>query len=123
MLTDTEVLAFMRRVEAATATQEFDVVAQLIAADAIYRFTDGDFAGIDAIRRAFEETWAQFPDDRWEILNQRIVTLDEDSAVVTYDTRWTGTVNGEERSSIGRGTNVLARRDGALKVVLEHLSH
>jgi ketosteroid isomerase-like protein len=107
----------------ATASQDFANVAPLIAENALYRFTDGDFSGIEAIRAAFEQTWASFPEDEWELLNVRVVHLDEDSAVVTYDTRWTATVNGERRISVGRGTNVIARTDGALNVILEHLSH
>lgn len=123
MLTEAEVYAVLEKLSEATASQNFDQVAPLLAEDAIYRFTDGDFVGIDAIRAAFEQTWANYPDDRWEICNVRVVSLDAASAVVTYDTLWTATVDGQQRSSVGRGTNVIARKDGALKIVFEHLSH
>lgn len=122
MLSEAEVRVFLAKLGEATASKSFANVAPLIADSALYRFTDGDFAGIDAIRAAFEQTWASFPDDEWELLNIRVVHCDERSAVVTYDTRWTAAVNGEQRSSFGRGTNVIVRGDGGLKVVLEHLS-
>jgi hypothetical protein len=45
-----------------------------------------------------------------------------DVAVCRYLFAWTGVVNGELRSGRGRGTNVIVRRDGELKMLHEHLS-
>jgi hypothetical protein len=48
--------------------------------------------------------------------------LTADVAVCRYLFAWTGVVNGELRSGQGRGTNVIVRRDGKMKMLHEHLS-
>jgi len=39
----------------------------MIHPQAIYRFTDGDFVGRDAIQTAFEKTWA------YDVVDERVV--------------------------------------------------
>lgn len=105
-----------------TNTHDFDAVAPLIAADAVYFFSDGTFTGREELRRAFEDTWATIRDETYRIEDLRWLARDERIAACVYRFRWRGLVGGQEREGSGRGTSVLAHLDGRWQVVHEHLS-
>jgi len=113
---------FLKCYEQATNSHDFDRVAPLIADDAVYWFSDGAHEGITAIRAAFEAAWATIVDEDYRISDVRWVAVDDTVATCIYAFRWSGVVDGQPRSGIGRGTNVLARRDGRWVMVHEHLS-
>ncbi|MEJ2089510.1 MAG: hypothetical protein P8Y69_13775 [Gammaproteobacteria bacterium] len=50
--------AFVKRFEAASGSRSFDDVIGMIHPAALFRFNDDDYRGLEAIRRAFEATWA-----------------------------------------------------------------
>ncbi len=52
----------------------------------------------------------------------RWLAVDENVAACVYTFRWSGLIDGRPRSGRGRGTNVLARRDGSWVMIHEHLS-
>ncbi len=116
-------LTFLRAFEEASASRDFDEVAE-IHPDAIFRFTDGDFRGRDAIRLAFEKTWAwDVADERYYLTNLRVLAADTHSASVTYDFHWTGAARGRPFHTVGRGTAVVVLVDGKPQLIHEHLSH
>lgn len=121
-LSESEIRDFLKRYEVATNTHDFANVAPLIHADAQYRFTDGDFAGIEAIQKAFEDTWARIQNETYLISDLKVVNADARSASVSYTFHWSGMVDGQSKSSAGRGTNVLVKGDAGLQCVYEHLS-
>jgi hypothetical protein len=43
-------------------------------------------------------------------------------AVCRYTFRWAGTINGQQRTGSGRGTNVLVNTNGTWQMLHEHLS-
>src|SRR4051794_18564176 len=47
------------------AGHDFDAVAPLISTEAIFWFNDGSHRGMHAIRKAFEQTFAALPDERY----------------------------------------------------------
>lgn len=55
-ITESEIKDFLKKYEDATNTHIFSNVAGLIYPTATYRFTEGDFVGIEAIKNAFEKT-------------------------------------------------------------------
>lgn len=105
-----------------TNTHRFEEVAPLIAEDAVYWFSDGSFRGKDAIKQAFEKTWAFIQDEHYAIEDVQWLVDDERSAVCIYLFRWRGQVAGQTMQGAGRGTSILARRDGKWQVIHEHLS-
>jgi len=117
-----ELQRFMRTYEAANNSHDFAKLEPLIASDATYWFTDGSYKGIAQIRKAIEETFARIQDEAYEISDLAWSVVEANVAVCTYRFVWHGIVNGEAKSGVGRGTNVLRKTDGTWRVVHEHLS-
>ena len=121
-LSQAEVEAFVASYATASATKDFTKVVDFIHPDAIFRFADGDFVGVDSIQAAFEWTWNSAEDDRYRLSNVRVAHLGASSASVTYDFHWSGVTDGRPWAANGRGTAVIVRHQGRLQIVLEHLS-
>ncbi|MFI1092272.1 YybH family protein [Streptomyces sp. NPDC020917] len=117
-----ELTAALRRYEQATNSHDIDRVVPLIAEDATYWFSDGSHHGLDEIAGAIKRTFDAIRDEEYEIRDLEWVVLADDHAVCRYRFFWTGAVDGRPRSGAGRGTNVLVKRDGAWKMLHEHLS-
>ncbi len=80
-ITETTVVEFLKRFEAASATELFDNVAGMIHPHALFRFNDGDYRGLEAIQRAFESTWAQdVKDERYYLSDIEVLNVDARSA-------------------------------------------
>lgn len=121
--TEGEILDFLQRYENATNTHDFLNVAPFIHPNAIFRFNDGDFVGLQEIKDAFVSTWQRIKNETYFIRNVTVVSIDSNSAVVSYNFHWVGMVEGGQSSGNGRGTNVLVRNEeGKLSVAYEHLS-
>ena len=123
-LTEGEALQFMARFEAALATEDFTQVAPLIHPRAVFRFSEGDHSGMADIRAAMERTWAfEVDDERYTLTDKRVLPSGEDAATVLFTWNWSG--NSAEHGPFeitGRGTAQLVRHEGAIKILLEHLS-
>jgi ketosteroid isomerase-like protein len=121
-LAESDVRDFMSRYEAALGSEDFDQVAPLIHPDALYRFNDGDFKGHEAIRGAFEKTWAlEIEDVTYEMRDIDVVSLTTESATVAFTFHWSGKGPNGRFEATGRGTLVIVRLENDLVVVLEHL--
>jgi uncharacterized protein (TIGR02246 family) len=114
--------AFVRGYEQATNGHDIAALAPLIAADAVYWFTDGSHRGRDAILGAIAQTFATISNETYQIADLEWVAVGSNHAVCRYRFSWTGTINGQPRSGSGRGTNVLVNSGGAWQVLHEHLS-
>ncbi len=122
-ITETSVLEFLKRFEAASATEIFANVAGMIHPHALFRFNDGDYRGLEAIQRAFESTWAQdVKDERYTLSDIEVLSVDAGSAVAVFHYNWSGVGPHGPFQIVGRGTSLLVLHDGTLKVMLEHLS-
>ena len=122
-IAEEQVLEFLERFEKAQGTQDFDRVAPMLHPDALFRFNDGDYRGIEAARGAFERTWAhEIEDERYRLTDVELLHVDAGSATVTFRFHWSGVGEGGPFHIVGRGTSVLVRHDGALKLLVEHLS-
>jgi hypothetical protein len=122
-ITETRVIQFLKRFEEASATQLFANVAGMIHPNALFRFNDGDYRGLEAIQRAFESTWTQeVKDERYCLSDIEVVSIDINSAVATFHFNWSGAGPQGPFQIVGRGTSLLVLQDGKLKVMLEHLS-
>lgn len=117
-----ELTAVLRRYEQATNSHDIDRVVPLIAEDAVYWFSDGSHEGLDEIAGAIKRTFDVIHDEEYAIRDLEWVVLTADHAVCRYRFFWTGVVDGQPRSGQGRGTNVIVKRDGAWKMLHEHLS-
>jgi ketosteroid isomerase-like protein len=122
-VTESQVLAFLKAYEVAGNSHDFAQVADMIHPNAIYRFTDGDFFGLEAIRGAFEKTWSsEVTDERYWLEDVKIVYLDSSSACLTYNFHWTGVGRIGSFHSTGRGTQLVVRDGDRLQSIYEHLS-
>jgi ketosteroid isomerase-like protein len=122
-ISEASVAEFLKRFEQAQGTQSFSNVVDMIHPDAIFRFNDGDYRGHAAIRKAFEETWAyDVTDERYHLADVEVMSTDADSATATFTFNWSGYGPDGPFHIVGRGTVVIVRHDGALKVAVEHLS-
>ena len=81
-ITESEIKVFLKQYEDATNTHCFSNVADLINSEATYRFTDGDFVGIEAIQKAFESTWDSIKEEVYSLSDLKIVYADENSAAI-----------------------------------------
>jgi ketosteroid isomerase-like protein len=125
-ISESEIRSLLADYEAASNRYVFDDVAGMIHPDATYRFTDGDFIGIEAIRGAFEQTWANSAnvvDERYWLTDVKVIHTDENSASITYDFNWTGVAPRGPFTTTGRGTAVIVRNGDKLQFIYEHLSH
>ncbi len=121
-VTELEIGEFLKRYEDATNSHVFSNVADLIHSEAIYRFTDGDFVGIEAIQKAFERTWTSIENETYSLSDLRVVSTDQNTASITYTFSWSGVVDGVQKSESGRGTNIIVRVGEKLQFIHEHLS-
>lgn len=124
-MTKESVITFLNRFEEIAGSKKFDLIDDLIHDDAVFRFNDGDFAGKQAIRGAFEKTWegsAKVEGERFYLTDIQVLMTDAKSAAATYTYNWEGSVAGQSFQIRGRGTRVLVVEDGKLQIILEHLS-
>ena len=123
-ITPQDVIRFMHDFEEAAASRDFSLVADKIHDDAVFRFTDGDFIGIESVREAFEKTWGfDTEEERYYLTDIEVLSTDSKSACATYVYNWEGKVNGLPFKTQGRGTRVIVLDDGQWKIIHEHLSH
>lgn len=122
-ITERQVLDFLDRFETAQGTEGFDAVAPLLHPDALFRFNDGDYRGLEAARGAFESTWAlDVEDERYYLSDIEVLYRDEHSATATFQFHWSGVGDNGPFHVVGRGTSVLIRFEGELRLLVEHLS-
>ncbi len=124
-MTKESVVQFLNRFEELGESKNFDLIADMIHDEAIFRFNDGDFVGKQAIRGAFEKTWAGSANverERFYLTDIQVLTTDAKSATATYTYHWEGAVAGQSFQIRGRGTRVLVVDHGQLQIILEHLS-
>jgi ketosteroid isomerase-like protein len=123
MISESDVHAFLDAYATAANSRDFGQVEHLIHPDATYRFTDGDFVGLPAIRAAFEKTWSySVVDEQYWLTDTTVIYADPTCACVTYDFHWTGVgAHGPFRAD-GRGTQLLVTHNGGLVSLYEHLS-
>jgi ketosteroid isomerase-like protein len=117
-----ELGTFLKTYEQAANSCDFANVAPLISNNAIFWFTNGTFAGKEAIRRAFEDTWAKIKDEVYTISNIQWIAHSDTVAVCVYDFTFDGIAENKRQIYKGRGTNVLQKSDGKWQIVHEHLS-
>ena len=97
---------------------DFGVLLDLIAPDAVFWFSDGSHVGIEAIRAAFERTWAALPDEHYWLTEMQWIGEGDAAASCVYQFNWRSGSSGGS----GRGTTVLALTDAGWRIVHEHLS-
>jgi ketosteroid isomerase-like protein len=105
-----------------TNTHNFDRVAPLIDEYAVFWFTSGSFCGLDAIRGAFEKTWAMIQDEVYAIEDVEWLTETDAAAACLYTYRWQGMIGGVACEGSGRGTTVLVNDGVRWLIIHEHLS-
>jgi hypothetical protein len=123
LITEIKVVEFLKRFEDASTTGLFANVVGMIHPNALFRFNDGDYRGLEAIQRAFESTWTHnVKDERYYLSDIEVVNVDTSSAAATFHFNWSGVGPHGPFRIVGRGTSLLVLHDDKLKVMVEHLS-
>jgi ketosteroid isomerase-like protein len=114
---------FMRTYEAATCAHDLEATVGMIAADAIYLFSNGtSHVGKDAIRRVLQANFDLIKAETYAIRGLRWLAGSDDVAACVYGFAWSGEIDGKPAAGKGRGTTVIRRIGGQWKVAHEHLS-
>ncbi len=113
---------FMKKYEIAANSRSFDNVESLISDNAVFRFSDGSYAGIDNIRKAFEETWKTNEDEEYRIIGVEWLFKSGTCAACIYRFHSRGKIHGKQFQSYGRGTNILEKKENNWRIIHEHLS-
>ena len=124
-VTPESVVQFLNHFEEVALKEDFDLLEDMIDERAFFRFNDGDFRGRAAIRAVFEKTWRGDPSVkkvRFYLSDIVVLSTDQASACATYTYHWEGSQGGRAFAIQGRGTRVLVRENGRLRIVHEHLS-
>ena len=106
-------------------THDFDqLAASVVAADALFVFTEKKHRGIGEIRAAFNQTWSLLPDEVYTMSEAQWLARDSHSALVVFRYTYRGTLkNGQPLSGGGHGTNLYKRTPAGWRLAYEHLSH
>ena len=124
-ISEQEVVAFLHEFEKLAEREDFALIGEMIDENAFFRFNDGDFVGRPAIQGAFEKTWRGDPTvkkARFYLTDIKVLTVDDRTATATYTYNWEGSQGDRKFAIRGRGTRVLVRHAGSLRIVHEHLS-
>jgi ketosteroid isomerase-like protein len=114
---------FMQAYERCTNTHEIEVLADLMADDAIYLFSNQtSHTGKFAVRKAIQANFDAIEGETYRIHGLKWVAKSEDVAACVYEFDWSGRIDGKAASGHGRGTTVIRRIEGRWKVAHEHLS-
>jgi len=117
-----ELDTFLEAYEEAANSRDFSKVAPFIADDATFWFTNGQFSGKEAIRKAFEDTWQNIQDETYTISDVKWAAATYWASACTYAFKSDGIVDGKRQVYEGHGTNIVRRIAGRWRVVHEHLS-
>ncbi|MDR3475435.1 MAG: nuclear transport factor 2 family protein [Devosia sp.] len=101
---------------------DFDLLEGLIAADAVFWFSDGTHHGLSPIRAAFEATWGLLQDEAYWLDEVTWVAMGDSAAACLYRFNWRADQNGRTISGSGRGTTVCRHGSAGWQIVHEHLS-
>jgi ketosteroid isomerase-like protein len=113
---------FVRRYEAALASQRWTEVDPLVHDDVCVTFSTGAVhKGRAAVRRAFETNFASIEDEQYRVSNVHWALRSERVAVSLFDFEWGGRIQGRPAHGRGRGTSVLVRDGDAWRLLVEHL--
>jgi len=125
VITTEYVEEFLHNFERLAAKKDFSLIKGMMHTRVFLRFNDGDFEGIEAAKGVFERTWASsaaIQDEKFYLTDINVLSTDSNSAAVTYTYNWEGAYQSKPFKITGRGTRVLTRQDGTLRLVHEHLS-
>lgn len=117
-----ELIKFIQEYERLANKCDFNLLIPFIDEYAVYWFSNGTYEGIDAIRKAFEETWSNIQKEKYTITNVQWLLATDNEAVCIYDFHSDGIVKGKRQKYNGRGTNLFKKVDGKWKIIHEHLS-
>lgn len=112
---------FLKRYEAALASQSWEHISPFFAEGAVVVFSEGTYVGKPQIEAAFRRTFDRIQDETYRIENLLWVDVQASSALCTYTFMWSGLVGGQRRSGQGRGTSLLVREGTTWKIKHEHL--
>ena len=113
---------FIKRYEAALATQDWQQVDPLIHPDACVTFSSGAVhLGKTAVRQAYERNFSLIQDETYQIEDVHWVMKGTETAVYLFSFHWSGLINGEPASGAGTGSAVLIKHSDGWQLLAEHL--
>lgn len=113
---------FIKKYEAAIATQKWNNVSPLIHENASVTLTEGTFHGKENVKDAFEKTFRLIKDETYLVSNINWIKQDDKFAIFTFNYKWSGIINEQMAEGSGRGTSVLVYENDKWLLLTEHLS-
>jgi ketosteroid isomerase-like protein len=114
--------SFIKKYEAALASQDWQQVDPLVHPDACVTFTSGAVhVGKTAVRPAFERNFSLIQDEAYKIENVHWVMRGVETAVYLFTFHWSGLIKGEPASGTGTGSSVLVNGENGWQLLVEHL--
>lgn len=101
--------------------RNLDEILAMIAPQATFLFTEGNFNGHAEIAAALSKTFDLIKEEIYRIDNQHWIIVDKTTAACHYHFHWSGIIHGEQHSGSGRGTCILVKQEGKWQVCHEHL--
>jgi ketosteroid isomerase-like protein len=113
---------FIRKYEAALATQKWEAVEPLMHLNCTVTFSDGSqHRGRKEVEKAFRKNFALIQDEKYAISKWHWIHKTEFFAVFTYLFDWSGVIDGKPVAGSGRGTSSLIQEGGVWLLVSENL--
>ncbi len=113
---------FIISYETALGTQDWKVVAPLVADNVSVTFSDGTVhIGKENVQKAFEKNFSLIKNEKYVVENVQWLLKDTMYAVYVFEFSWTGIIKGESASGNGVGTSVIIKEDAQWKLLTEHL--
>ena len=113
----------MEQYHEALVNRDLDQLAQIIDSEAVYLFSnEAHMIGRKEVMAGIEGNFNAIRDETYKTSKLRWLVRTQKAAVCVYEYHWTGIINEQQMSGGGRGTNVFRLKDGAWRIVHEHLS-
>lgn len=110
----------LKAYESALATQSWDAAAEFFHENATVIFTEGTYRGKAQVGAAIHKTFSLIKDEKFEIANLHWNLKTEQFASCTFEYEWSGTINKNRFTNLGRGTLVWINEDGRWQIINEH---
>lgn len=114
--------AFIKAYEAALASQDWKMVAPLMASNVCVTFSNGTVhRGKDKVQKAFENNFSKIKSEQYTMSNITWLKKGPTLGVYLFEFNWTGIVNEKLVSGTGIGTSVILKEGDNWKLLTEHL--
>lgn len=104
----------------ALASQDGEAAQAFYHDDATIFFREGSYYGKFQIKMILQNTFSIIKDETFDVKNLNWNFQSDQFATCTFEYNWTGTIQGKQFVTPGRGSLAWVCTDGDWKIILEH---